>query len=53
MTDTFQGERSVSPEVFPPEYLITLQIYMRWFLPWFLCYEPGVLAAWCSFSCRF
>ncbi|KAK5653278.1 hypothetical protein OQA88_9177 [Cercophora sp. LCS_1] len=44
MTDTFQGEASVSSEVFAPEYLITLRIDMRWFLPWVFVIGVGIFS---------
>ncbi|KAK0627332.1 hypothetical protein B0T14DRAFT_579355 [Immersiella caudata] len=46
MTDTFQGEDTVIAYVFPPEYFITLQIDMRWFLPWLVIACTGILGGW-------
>jgi len=43
MTDTFQGPDPATAQVFPPEYLITLLIDMRWFLPWLVVTFTGIL----------
>ncbi len=43
MTDTFQGTDPVTAQIFPPEYLITLLLDMRWFLPWLIVTFTGIL----------
>ena len=43
MTDTFQGADPVTARIFPPEYLITLLIDMRWFWPWLIVAFTGIL----------
>lgn len=43
MSDTFQGSESVTSEIFAPEYLITLEIDMRWFVPWFMVICVAIL----------